>query len=76
MTAWDRVILESASLAAAIYDVRRGTLQLDFRDGTRYVYSKVAPGLYRDLLCATSQGYFFNRQIRGHFPYAKLAPEN
>ena len=56
--------LESTTLAAA---------QLDFRDGTRYVYSGVGPDLYRGLLSAVSKGSFFNRHIRGHFPYAKLS---
>lgn len=71
-----RVILESTTLAAAAYDDCSKKLQLDFRDGTRYVYSGVVPGLYRDLLCAVSKGLFFNRYIRDHFPYAKLPAEN
>jgi hypothetical protein len=33
-------------------------------------------GLYRNLLCATSKGTFFNRHIRGHFPHARLSAEN
>jgi len=38
------------------YDDRRAKLQVDFRDGTRYVYSGVSPELFRDLLCAASKG--------------------
>lgn len=71
-----RVHLDSTTLAAADYDDRSRNLQLDFRDGTRYVYSGVAPGLYGDLLCAASKGVFFNRYIRDRFPHAKLSPEN
>ena len=71
-----RVSLDSATLAAVVYDARRGELQLDFRDGTRYAYSGVAPELFRDLLMATSKGFFFNRYIRNRFPYAKLPAEN
>jgi hypothetical protein len=71
-----RVHLDSTTLAAAAYDDCRETLQLDFRDGTRYVYSGVAPGLYRDLLGAVSKGFFFNRYIRDQFPHAKLPNEN
>jgi hypothetical protein len=71
-----RVRLESSSLAAAAYDERRQTLQLDFRDGMRYLYSGIAPKLYRELLCASSQGFFFNRYIRNVFPYVKIAPKN
>ena len=71
-----RVSLDSRTLAAVDYDDCRGELPLDFRDGARYVYSKIAPELFRDLLCAVSKGSFFNRYIRGRFPYAKLPPEN
>jgi hypothetical protein len=71
-----RVILDSTTLAAATYDGSRARMELDFRDGTRYVYSGIAPNLYRDLLCATSKGTFFNRHIRGRFPHVKMAQKN
>jgi hypothetical protein len=71
-----QVNLDSTTLAAVAYDDRCGELKLDFRDGARYTYSGVAPELFRDLLCATSKGSFFNRYIRGRFPYAKLPPDN
>jgi len=70
-----RVSLDSTTLVATVYDDSRETLQLDFRDGTRYEYTGIAPNLYRELLCAASHGSFFNRHIRGHFPYAKIVPE-
>lgn len=72
----DRVSLHSTTLASAGYDAGPRTLQLDFRDGSRYVYSGVAPDLYHELLTADSKGCFFNRHIRGHFPYAKVSSEN
>ncbi len=72
----ERVGLASTSLAAAAYDDHRRQLQLDFRDGSRYVFFSVTVELYRHLLCAPSKGSFFNRYIRGHFPYAKLSIEN
>jgi len=70
------VRLDSTTLAAATYDGHRETLQLDFRDGTRYLYSGIAPTLYRELLGTASKGSFFNRHLRGHFPYVKIPPEN
>ena len=71
-----RVSLDSTTLAAAAYDACSETLELDFHDGTRYMYSSVARGLYHDLLHATSKGSFFNRHIRDHFPCNKLRAEN
>jgi hypothetical protein len=71
-----RVDLTSTSLAAATYDDHHRQLQLDFLDGSQYVFFGVPVELYRHLLCSTSKGSFFNRYIRGHFPYAKLSIEN
>ena len=70
-----RVSLNSTTLASASYDGRHANLELEFRDGTRYLYSVVAPNVYRELLRATSKGSFFNRYIRNRFPYAKMARE-
>jgi len=70
-----RVSLDSTTLTAVAYDDRCGELQLDFCDGARYVYSGVAPALFRDLLRATSKGSFFNRYIRGRFRHGKLLAE-
>ena len=72
----NRVRLDSTTLAALAYDDSSQQLELDFSDGTRYVYSGVAATLYRDLLGPTSPGTFFNRYIRNHFPYAKLPTQN
>ena len=68
-------VLSSQTLIAAAYDSAQEKLQLDFRDGTRYVYSEVAPGLFRSLLDAPSKGRFFNQHIRGHLPFVKALPE-
>jgi hypothetical protein len=75
-TVSDSTRLDSTTLADAAYDDRHHQLRLDFRDGSRYLYSGVAPDLYRALLSATSKGSFFNRYIRGHFHHAKLPHEN
>ena len=66
--------LMSKTLAAAVYDVSQATLQLDFHDGSRYVYSSVPPDLFCGLLAATSKGRFFNEHIRRVLPYSKAEP--
>ena len=68
--------LTSQTLVAAVYDSAQEKLQLDFCDGSRYVYYEVAPGLFRSLLDAPSKGRFFNQHIRGHLPFVKTLPEN
>jgi len=72
----DRVHLNSSTLAAAAYHPILAKLQLDFCDGARYVYSGVAPEIFRGLLGADSKGRYFNRHIRGHFPHVKMPFEN
>ena len=76
MPASDRVNFESTTLASAAYDHRQNQLQVDFCDGCRYIYFAVAPTVFRDLVCSPSKGRFFNRYIRGRFPYAKPDDEN
>ena len=66
--------LASTTLTAAVYDSSQQQLQLDFRDGSRYLYSRVDPDLFRDLLAAPSKGRFFNEHIRGHLPFIKTTP--
>jgi KTSC domain-containing protein len=67
----ERVPLDSSTLVAATYDHHRGQLQLDFHNGARYIYSSVSAAIFAELIQAHSKGKFFNRYIRGHFPYAK-----
>lgn len=64
-------ILVSETLAAAVYDDTQQTLQLHFRDGSRYVYSEVLPDLFHGLLAAASKGLFFNQHIRRRLPCRK-----
>jgi hypothetical protein len=71
-----RASLDSTTLTAAAYDGVLAEMELEFRDGSRYTYSGVAPEIFCGLLDAASKGSYFNRYIRGHFPYAKLALEN
>ncbi len=68
--------LTSQTLVAAVYDSAQEKLQLDFRDGSRYIYYEVASGLFRSFLDAPSKGRFFNQHIRGHLPYIKNPARN
>lgn len=68
-------VLTSQTLVAAVYDSAQERLQLDFCDGSRYLYYEVAPGLFHDLLAAPSKGRFFNQYIRGRLSFVKTPPE-
>lgn len=61
--------VDSTTLATVAYDEARELLQLEFRSRAVYLYSSVPAEVHEALLGAPSQGKFFNRVIRGRFPY-------
>lgn len=63
------VLVESTTLASAGHDAREAVLELQFRNGAVYQYFRVPAAVYRDLLWAPSKGIYFNRNIRGRYPY-------
>lgn len=62
--------VESTTLATVVYDKARGLLQLEFRSRAIYRYFGVAAAVHEALLGAPSKGNYFNRFIRGCFPYS------
>jgi hypothetical protein len=68
-----RVLLESETLASALYVPQRRQLELEFRSGERYLYFQVPLQCYRELLEAESKGAYFNRAIRDRFPFEKVS---
>jgi hypothetical protein len=61
--------VESRTLATVAYDETRELLQLEFRSRGIYQYSGVSAGMHESLLLAPSKGSYFNRVIRGRYPY-------
>ena len=66
--------VESTTLAAIAYDEARELLQLEFCTRAVYLYFGVPPAVHQALLDAPSKGRYFNRDIRGRFPY-RLIPD-
>jgi hypothetical protein len=64
--------VESSTLTTVAYDPADRMLQLEFRSGGVYCYLGVPPGVYRDLMAANSNGAYFNRNIRGRFPFYRM----
>jgi hypothetical protein len=69
-----RVPLQSSTLASALYDPHQRLLELEFRNGESYLYFRVPPHCYLELLQADSKGAYFNHNIRNHFPYQHCSP--
>ena len=66
------VRLESTSLASAQYDPALSRLEVEFRNGQRYLFFQVPLHRYQELLESDSKGAFFNRYIRNCFPFQHL----
>ena len=67
--------VESSTLATVAYDGARELLQLEFRSRAIYLYLGVPAAVHEALLRAPFKGGYFNRFIRGYFPYC-LASES
>jgi hypothetical protein len=62
--------VESTTLSMVAYDAARELLQLEFHSRAIYQYFGVPAAVHTALLRAPSKGSYFNRVIRGHFPYS------
>ena len=65
--------VESTTLATIAYDEARWLLQLEFCSRAVYQYFGVSRAVHQALLDATSKGSYFNRSIRGRFPYRPIS---
>ena len=65
--------VESSTLTALAYDEVQKVLRLEFRSRAVYRYFGVPAPVYEALLAASSKGKYFNRAIRGIFPYSRAS---
>jgi KTSC domain len=63
--------VESTTLFTVGYDYAAQLLRLQFHSRAVYYYSGVTADIYQTLLTAPSKGAYFNRNIRGRFPFQK-----
>ena len=67
-----RLPLESSSLASAAYDSVLHRLEVEFRNGERYLFFRVPLGCYQQFMDSESKGAYFNRYIRNRFAFKHL----
>jgi len=65
--------VESTTLATLAYDDAHQILQLKVRSRAICRYFGVPAPVYEALLAAPSKGKYFNRAIRGKFPYTRAS---
>ena len=68
----ERQPVTSSNLAEVGYDPELETLEVQFRHGSVYQYFNVPAFMYERLMSADSLGRFFNAEIKGHYPEAKI----
>ncbi len=68
----DRQSVASSNLAEVGYDSDLETLEIQFKSGGVYQYFNVPAFMYERLMSADSLGRFFNAEIKGHYPEAKV----
>lgn len=68
------VAVESSTIASVGYDLTRRVLQLEFCNRALYHYFGVPAAVLEALLGSPSKGSYFNRAIRGRFPYVRVVP--
>jgi KTSC domain len=66
-----RVPLDSSAIAAAKYDEKQRTLDIEFREGETYRYFHVPEFVYQELLKAESAGAFWN-SVKDQYEFVLL----
>ncbi len=64
--------VESENLAAVGYDAQEGTLEIEFKNGRVYEYSRVPSSVYHELMGAVSKGAYFSRNIKDVYRFRRL----
>jgi len=67
----DVTVVVSTTLSTIGYDEILNLLQLEFRRQAVYQYFGVPVAVHEALLRAPSKGSYFNRAIRGRYPFAR-----
>ena len=68
----ERNPVQSSNLLEIGYDPTSETLEVLFKSGHVYQYYNLPQHIYDQLMQAPSHGIFFNSEIKGHFPEAKV----
>ena len=68
----DRTNVQSSNINSIGYEDSTGTLEVEFKGGGIYKYSKVPKDVFLKFMSASSHGKYFNKVIMGKYPTAKL----
>jgi len=66
--------INSTAIASIGYSKRRHILEIEFVNGAVYRYLEVGPSIYRELMIADSKARYYDSNIRGNYPSARVRP--
>ncbi len=69
----ERSFVSSSNLRSIGYDETLQVLEVEFNNGSVYQYRHVPEVIYLALMSASSQGQFFNHNIRNTFGYSRVS---
>jgi hypothetical protein len=69
----ERVPVRSKDIAIVGYDPAASLLEVTFRGGGVYRYTKVPPEIHQAFLQAESHGTYFNQNIKDQFACTKVS---
>jgi hypothetical protein len=67
-----REVVDSSSLKSIGYDRRAQTLEIEFANGSVYLYQDVPIALWTEFRHSASKGKFFQEQIRDRFATTRV----
>lgn len=67
--------VKSSNIQAVGYDLATHTLDVHFKNGTRFRYARVPAEVHAALMAAESLGSYFHQHIRSRYEGVKLTGE-
>jgi hypothetical protein len=64
--------VNSKAISSVGYSRRRHILEIEFANGAVYRYLQVAPSVYRDLMASDSKARYYDANIKGNYPSARV----
>lgn len=71
-TVLSMIPVSSALIKSVGYDPATRLLQLDFIGGGSYLYFRVGPDIYSELMTSQSKGRYFHKAIKGKYHQEKV----
>jgi len=69
----DRLPVQSSNIRAVGYDPDVQSMEVEFHDGSVYLYEGISENVYEGLMSAQSVGKHFRDNIREEYEYYKLS---